>query len=116
MDPMFEAGTAVTDFQIEYDAEVGFKARLRLMGYACEPGRPFALVASFMLPHDPYVALPWFWDAYEDFAIDLPRTPPSAIEADPFSKRVHAGIGADAADVGDDDVRRAQRGYYANVS
>ena len=116
MDPVFEAGSAVTAFQIEYDEEVGFAARRRLMGYACEPGRPFALVASFMLPHDPYVALPRFWDAYEDVAIDLPRTPPSAVEADPFSQRVQAGIGADAVTVNDDDVRRARRGYYANVS
>ena len=116
MDPVFEAGSAVTAFQIEYDEEVGFAARRRLMGYACEPGRPFALVASFMLPHDPYVALPGFWDAYEDVAIDLPRTPPSAVEADPFSQRVQAGIGADAVAVNDDDLRRARRGYYANVS
>ena len=69
-----------------------------------------------MLPHDPYVALPRFWDAYEDVAIDLPQTPPSAVEADPFSQRVQAGIGADAVTVNDDDVRRARRGYYANVS
>ena len=81
MDPVFEAGSAVTAFQIEYDEEVGFAARRRLMGYACEPGRPFALVASFMLPHDPYVALPRFWDAYEDAAIDLPQTPAPAVEA-----------------------------------
>ncbi|MEC8105772.1 MAG: sulfatase-like hydrolase/transferase, partial [Pseudomonadota bacterium] len=100
----------------EYDEEVGFAARRRLMGYACEPGRPFALVASFMLPHDPYVALPRFWDAYEDAAIDLPQTPAPAVEADPFSQRVHAGIGADAVTVNDDDIRRARRGYYANVS
>ena len=46
----------------------------------------------------------------------LPRTPPSAVTPDPFSRRVASGIGADAAVVGDDDIRRARRGYYANVS
>lgn len=116
MAPVFEAGSAVTAFQIEYDEEVGFAARRRLMGYACDPGAPFALVASFMLPHDPYVALPRFWNAYEDAGIDLPQTPASAVDADPFSQRVAAGIGADAAAVSEDDIRRARRGYYANVS
>ena len=116
MDPVFEAGSAVTAFQIEYDEEVAFAARRRLMGYACEPGAPFALVASFMLPHDPYVTLPQFWDAYEGGEIDLPQTPSSAVDADPFSQRVSAGIGADAVRVSDDDIRRARRGYYANVS
>ena len=116
MDPVFEAGSAVTAFQIEYDEEVGFAARRRLMGYACDPGRPFAMVASFMLPHDPYVALPQFWDLYDDASIDLPRTPPAAVAEDPFSQRVSSGIGADAVTASDDDVRRARRGYYANVS
>jgi choline-sulfatase len=116
MDPVFEAGSAVTAFQIEYDEEVGFAARRRLMQYACDRDAPFALVASFMNPHDPYVALPEFWNLYDDDAIDLPETGMNAVDRDPFSARVFDGIGAGAATTGAADIRRARRGYYANVS
>ena len=116
MDSVFEAGSAVTAFQIAYDEEVGFAARRRLMNYACDGDRPFALVASFMNPHDPYVALPAFWDLYDDDAIDLPETTIDAVDRDPFSARVLDGIGASTAITSEADIRRARRGYYANVS
>ncbi|MEK9961657.1 MAG: sulfatase-like hydrolase/transferase, partial [Rhodobiaceae bacterium] len=103
-------------FQIEYDEEVGFAARRRLMQYACDRDAPFALVASFMNPHDPYVALPEFWNLYDDDAIDLPETGMNAVDRDPFSARVFDGIGAGAATTGAADIRQARRGYYANVS
>ena len=116
MDSVFEAGSAVTAFQIEYDEEVAFAARRRLMQYACDAGAPFALVASFMNPHDPYVALPDFWDLYDDDEIDLPVTDRAAVPQDPFSVRVRDGIGASAVAPSPADIRRARRGYYANVS
>ena len=121
MDSVFEAGSAVTAFQIEYDEEVGFATRRRLMQYACEDqagddDTPFALVASFMNPHDPYVALPEFWNQYVDDGIDMPETGVGAVQADPFSVRVLDGIGASAATTSAADIRRARRGYYANVS
>jgi len=116
MESVFEAGSAITAFQIEYDEEVGFAARRRLMQYACDPGGPFALVASFMNPHDPYVALPEFWNLYDEADIDLPATDIGAVETDPFSGRVLDGIGASAATTSKADIRRARRGYYANVS
>jgi choline-sulfatase len=96
MDSVFEAGSAVTAFQIEYDEEVAFAARRRLMQYACDDGAPFALVASFMNPHDPYVALPDFWNLYDEGEIDLPVTDMAAVPQDPFSVRVRDGIGASA--------------------
>ena len=116
MDSVFEAGSAVTAFQIEYDEEVGFAARRRLMQYACDRDRPFALVASFMNPHDPYVALPEFWNLYEDDGIDMPETDGGTVQTDPFSARVLDGIGASAVTTSAADIRRARRGYYANVS
>ena len=116
MDSVFEAGSAVTAFQIEYDEEVAFAARRRLMQYACDAGAPFALVASFMNPHDPYVALPQFWNLYDDGGIDLPVTDMAAVPQDPFSVRVRDGIGASAVTTSAADIRRARRGYYANVS
>lgn len=116
MDSVFEAGSAVTAFQIEYDEEVGFAARRRLMKYATDRDRPFALVASFMNPHDPYVALPAFWNLYDDDVIDLPVTGRDDVVPDPFSARVLDGIGASEAIPAAADIRRARRGYYANVS
>ena len=116
MDSVFEAGHAVTAFQIEYDEEVGFATRRQLMRYACDRDQPFALVASFMNPHDPYVALPEFWNLYRDADIDLPATTAAAVDADPFSARVLEGIGASRVTVSEADIRRARRGYYANVS
>ncbi len=116
MDSVFEAGSAVTAFQIEYDEEVAYAARRRLMQYACDDGAPFALVASFMNPHDPYVALPDFWNLYDEGEIDLPVTDMAAVPQDPFSVRVRDGIGASAVTPSAADIRRARRGYYANVS
>ena len=116
MESVFEAGSAVTTFQIEYDEEVAFAARRRLMKYACDQDGPFALVASFMNPHDPYVALPEFWDMYAHDEIDMPRTDAMAVDRDPFSVRVRDGIGAGTVDPSPAAVARARRGYYANVS
>jgi len=120
MDSVFEAGHAATTFQIEFDEEVGFAARRKLMEFACDGpqngGRPFALVASFMQPHDPYVARPEFWNLYEDAEIDLPDAEGLAAVPDPFAQRVLDGIGASAVSTAEDDIRRARRGYYANTS
>ena len=116
MEPVFEAGPAATTFQIAFDEEVGFAARRKLMQFGCERDRPFALVASFMQPHDPYVARTEFWDLYQDVEIDLPDPGASSCATDPFSQRVLDGIGASGVDVSDEDLRNARRGYYANTS
>jgi len=116
MDSVFEAGPAATTFQIAFDEEVAFAARRRLMQYSYDSDRPFALVASFMQPHDPYVARQEFWDLYEDAEIDLPDAAAMPDAADPFSRRVLDGIGASGAVPGAADIRNARRGYYANTS
>jgi len=103
MDPVKEAGVAQASFQIDYDDEVGYAARRWLFDMARDKaaGRasPFMLVASFMHPHDPYVARPEWWDLYEDDEIDLP-----------------AGIDAPSVTVTEDDIRKSRRAYLANVS
>ena len=59
MDPVHEAGQAVTTHQIDYDEEVGYVARRKLLDLARDgDDRPFFLVASIIHPHDPYVARP----------------------------------------------------------
>jgi len=77
---------------------------------------PFALVASFIHPHDPYVARPEWWDLYSDDEIELPAYVPTLEDLDPFSRRVMDGIEASYVPLSEDDVIRARRAYFANVS
>ena len=94
MDSVKEAGSAATTFQLEYDEEVAFTAKRRIFDYAKYQDTPFAMVVSFIHPHDPYVARPEFWDRYEGVEIDLPTSP---IAEDPHSQRLYNAI--EAADV-----------------
>ncbi len=116
MDPVFEAGCAASTFQIEYDEEVAFFSRRKLAEYAQDPDNPFCLVASFIHPHDPYVATPKWWSLYEGVSIDLPHFNPSLEEQDPFSRRIMTGIEASQKVITEETVKNARRGYYANVS
>ncbi|MEQ9260412.1 MAG: choline-sulfatase [Roseovarius sp.] len=118
-----ESGQAQATFQTDYDDEVGFAARRWLYDRAREQARdgaagaaqPFLLVASFIHPHDPYVARPEWWTLYRDDEIDLPEALP--LEAhDPFSRRVMDGIEASSVALTEEEVRRARRAYLANVS
>jgi len=120
MQTVKESGVAVATFQTDYDDEVGFAARRWLIdrGRAQAAGEdaPFALVASFIHPHDPYVAKPEFWDLYSDDDISLPEFVLSPDEQDPFSRRVMDGIEASYVPLSEEEVRRARRAYLANVS
>jgi len=116
MDPVHEAGMAATTFQIAFDEEVGFFARRKLLQYASEGTRPFAMVASFMNPHDPYVARPEWWDLYRADEIDMPVHGRDDVPADGLSTRLMDGIEASRAGVSDEAIRNARHGYYANTS
>ena len=113
MDSVREAGVAATTFQIEYDEETCFFARRRLFEYAMNKTSPFAMVVSFIHPHDPYVARPEWWDLYDESAIDLPETGPAD---DPHTVRLMKGIEASDVAVSDDEIRNARHAYYANTS
>ncbi|XDZ66926.1 choline-sulfatase [Alphaproteobacteria bacterium LSUCC0684] len=113
MDSVKEAGEAATTFQIEYDEEVAFFARRKIFEYAMEKVAPFCMVASFIHPHDPYVARPEWWGLYKDVEIDMPGDIP---EADAHTKRLMHGIEADRTSVSEDEIRTARRAYYANTS
>ncbi|MGI9599240.1 MAG: choline-sulfatase [Acidimicrobiales bacterium] len=116
MEALEEAGSAVTTYQIDYDEEVGFAARRKLLDIARDDDeRPFFLCASFIHPHDPYVARPEWWDLYDHDAIDLPD--PVDVDAlDPHTRRTRAGIEADTVGYSDEQTRSARHGYYANTS
>ncbi len=120
MQTVKESGVAHATFQIDYDDEVGFAARRWLFDFARDKASgqeyPFALVASFIHPHDPYVARPEWWDLYSDDDIDLPEFVPDPDDQDPFSRRLMDGIEASRVPLTEEEVRRARRAYLANVS
>lgn len=113
MDAVKEAGVAATTFQYEYDEETAFFARRRIMQYAMEEVLPFAMVISFIHPHDPYITRPEWWDLYDNDDIDLPATDAAT---DPHTQRLRIGINADIDPVSDEQIRTARHAYYSNVS
>jgi len=120
MQTVKESGLANATFQIDYDDEVAFAAKRWLFDYARDKAlgemAPFAMVASFIHPHDPYVARPEWWNLYSDDEIDMPEYVLRPEEQDPFSRRVMNGIEASYIPLTDEEVRRARRAYLANVS
>ncbi len=116
MDSLREAGQALATYQIDYDDDVGRTARRRLYDLARDADdRPFFLCASFIHPHDPYVARPEWWNLYDHADIDLPD-PFDASLADAHTRRIRSGIEADTVGFTDDQARNARHAYYANVS
>ncbi len=120
MQTVKESGVAVATFQTDYDDEVEFAARRWLIDRGRDSGAgecvPFCLVASFIHPHDPYVAKQEFWELYAEDRIEMPRTTLGPDEQDPFSRRVMDGIEASTVPLTDEEVRRARRAYLANAS
>ena len=116
MEVVHEAGEAVATYQLDYDEEVGFAARRKIHDLARDgDDRPFFLVASFIHPHDPYVARPEWWGLYDHADIDVPD-PFDLAGADPHTLRIRHGIEADTVGYTDAQARRARHGYYANTS
>ncbi len=116
MDVLQDAGHAVTTYQLDYDEEVGHTSRRKLLDMARDADdRPFFLCASFIHPHDPYVARPEWWNQYDHDAIDLPDDFDVAT-ADPHTLRIRHGIQADTVGFTEEQARMARHGYYANTS
>lgn len=118
MHNVIETGPCARSLQIDYDDEVAFRAERWLYDQARRRDRqPFMLTVSFTSPHDPYVALPEFWDLYRDDAIDLPAVGPIDPAAmDRHSARIHAHYSTGAVTVTEAMLRRARHGYYAAIS
>ena len=116
MEVLAEAGQAVATYQIDYDEEVGRTARRKLYHMARDADeRPFFMCASFIHPHDPYVARPDWWNLYDHDEIDAPA-PFDTSAADAHTLRIRAGIEADTVGFTEEQARNARHGYYANVS
>ena len=113
-----EAGVALTSNQLEYDDEVAWFARQKLLQLArrTDP-RPFCLCASFTHPHDPYTARPEQWARYEGVDIPMPTVDELPEDRrDPHTKRLYDAVDASRFTVTQDDVRHARRAYCANLS
>lgn len=112
------AGVAEITNQMEYDDEVAYHATRRLYDLSRgQDGRPWCLTVSFTHPHDPYVARRKFWDLYEDCRALDPTVPAIPYDAqDPHSKRLMDACDHTAFAISDEDIRRARRGYFANIS
>ena len=74
------------------------------------------MVASFIHPHDPYVAKPEWWNFYSDNQIELPECKIPTEKMDPFSRRLPDGIEASYVPLSNEEIIRARRAYLANVS
>ncbi len=112
------AGVAETSNQLEFDDEVAFHAEAEVYRLARgRDERPWCLTVSFTHPHDPYVARPQFWELYEDCPALEPEVAAVPFEAqDPHSQRLLLANDYTQYDIRPEDVRRARRAYFANVS
>ena len=112
------AGVAEITNQMEYDDEVAYNATRKL--YDLSRGhddRPWCLTVSFTHPHDPYVARKKYWDLYEDCEHLLPDVGPIPYEEqDAHSQRILDANDHENFDITEDQVRRARRAYFANIS
>lgn len=111
------AGVAEITNQYEYDDEVAYHACRKLYDLARgADARPWSLTVSFTHPHDPFVARRRYWDLYEGIA---ELEPPEAIpysEMDPHSRRLMDACDWRSYAISPEQIRRARRGYFANIS
>ncbi|MGF1627876.1 MAG: choline-sulfatase [Kiloniellaceae bacterium] len=112
------AGVAEITNQLEFDDEVAFHGEAEIYRLARRrDARPWCLTVSFTHPHDPYVARRRFWDLYEDCPALLPEVAPIPYEKqDPHSRRLLEAVDFRKFEIGEEDVRRARRAYFANIS
>ncbi len=112
------AGVAEITNQLEFDDEVAFQGEAELYRLARRrDAQPWCLTVSFTHPHDPYVARQRFWDLYEDCPALLPEVAAIPYEAqDPHSRRLLDSFDFRNFEIGEAQIRRARRAYFANIS
>ncbi len=116
MSSVKQAGIASITNQLEYDDEVYFTAKRALYHHArnSDDTRPFAMVASFIHPHDPYAARQKYWNMYDGVKIPLPHCPRD--DSNEHHQRLARAIDLDKVNISNEDIIRARRAYYANVT
>jgi choline-sulfatase len=118
MESVLRPGVCEASMQLDYDAEVTFHARRRILDLARESSRdPLFLVVSFSNPHDPWEIPGRYWDRYDRDAIPPPSVPAIPVsEADPHSRRLRKMLGVDEAGLSAEQVRTARHAYFAAIS
>lgn len=112
------SGPVAWSEQLSYDEEVQFRALewLRQSLHRKED-RPWFLCVSYTHPHDPYLALPEYWDRYANQDITMPLAAPAGASPPHAADNwvdVHHGL--DSVEPTPDEVYRSRRGYYSSVS
>ncbi len=112
------AGVAEISNQLEYDDEVAYHATRKIYDLGRrQDDRPWCLTVSFTHPHDPYVSRQAYWDKYADCAHLAPEVPALAYEDhDPHSRRIFDANDWRSYDITAQDIARARRAYFANIS
>ena len=112
---ILDAGPFRRSVNTDYDQEVAVEAARWLHDHADVGGdRPFFLAASFISPHDPYLAPQPYWDGYDGVEIDDPTVGELSLEeCDPHSGRLYYTTGRHMDEVTPADVRHMRRAYYA---
>ena len=112
------AGVAEITNQMEYDDEVAYHANRKIYDLSRgHDARPWCLTVSFTHPHDPYVARQKYWDLYADCAHldpDVAAIPYDGLDA--HSRRLYDAMDAANFDITPEQIRRARRAYFANIS
>ena len=103
---------------MEYDDEVAYNATRKVYDLARgNDDRPWCLTVSFTHPHDPYVARKKYWDLYEDCEHLLPEVPAMDYnDHDTHSQRIFDANDWRSFDIKEDQIKRARRAYFANIS
>lgn len=103
-----------TTIELETDDEVEEKS-LAYIRSREGTDQPWALTASFIAPHFPFVVPEPYWDLYASADIDVPEVTAGDLEAEhPVYARMRSMFGLD--DVTEDQVREARRAYYGLVT
>lgn len=111
------AGVAEITNQLEYDDDVAHLTQAKLYDLARgKDGRPWCVTASFTHPHDPFVARRRYWDLYEGAPELAPAKAIAYADMDPHSQRILDSCDWRGMEVTEDHIRRARRGYFANIS
>lgn len=96
-------------------AELSFLTKQRK-----ETGRPWALTASYIQPHFPFVVSQKWWDMYEGVDIEMPELPPDskgyASHIPELMQGSRRWLGCTDDGLKEDEIRSAIRAYYGMIT
>lgn len=100
--------------ELESDEEVEAACLDYIRSHAHD-GTPWALNASFIAPHFPFIAPEEYWQRYSPDRVDLPDLPDGHIAGEhPVYTRLRAAFGLEH--VSEEQSRRARAAYFALVT